>query len=309
MNNVLDIAKIHTGQVNIEQKPIIIKTMFLDLSNFFSQVSKVKNIGLKSHIPSGKYQAVNTDEAKLFQILTNLINNAFKFTKSGDIDFGYEIIDNNIQFYVKDTGIGIPPDMYEKIFERFIKAEKSISTYYDGVGLGLSICKGLVELLGGHIWVESEIDKGTTFFFTIPNNPENMPDNPEVKNKVINTKPVKGKILIVEDDWVSSQYLDRILTDANITLLHAENGKEAVELVRSTPDIGLVLMDIRMPVMDGFEATKEIKKLRPELPIVAQTAYAYNEEKKKILAAGCNDYLAKPVDDEKLMELINRYLS
>jgi signal transduction histidine kinase len=308
VNNVLDIAKIQTGQVNIEQKPIIIDSIFSDLKNFFSQLAKVKNISLKFHTLSGKYQTIYSDEAKLFQILTNLINNAFKFTKSGNIDCGYEINDNSIQFYVKDTGIGIPTEMYERIFDRFVRADLTLSKNYEGTGLGLAICKGLVELLGGRIWVESVINKGATFFFTIPVSPETTVTKAEIKYIAVPVKPGKGKILIAEDDWISSQYLNKLLSNTNITVIHAENGKEAVELVRNSPDIDLILMDIRMPVMGGIEATKIIKKLRPDLPIIAQTAYAYNEEKNKIIAVGCDGYLSKPIDDEKLNTIINKYL-
>ena len=308
VNNVLDIARIQTGQVNIEQKPILIITMFTDLKSFFSQSTKAKNISLKSHILEGKYKTIYSDESKLFQIFTNLINNAVKFTKSGNIDFGYEIKDNDIQFYVKDSGIGIAKDMYDRIFDRFIQAEDSIVKNYEGAGLGLAICKGLVQLLGGRIWVESEINKGTTFFFTIPNMPVSQLHHEDEKATISTTKTAEGKILIAEDDWISSQYLNRLLTDYNITIINAENGEQAVEAVRNTPDIDLILMDIRMPIMDGIEATKLIKQIRPDLPVIAQTAYAYTEEKNKIILAGCDDYLTKPIDDEKLKELLIRYL-
>ncbi len=308
VNNVLDIAKIRTGQVNIENKSILIKSMFSDLINFFTPLTKVKKINLKSSIPSGKYQAINSDESKIYQILTNLINNAIKFTKSGNIDFGYEIKGSDVLFFVKDTGIGIPVEQFERIFDRFTQADKSIATNYDGVGLGLAICKGLVELLGGRIWVESKINHGTTFFFTIPFTADTMPPIEEIKNTEVTLKPNSGKILIVEDDWVNSQYFDRLFVDSKLILIHAENGEEAVNLVQSTPDIDLILMDIRMPVMDGMEATKQIKKIKPELPIIAQTAFAYNEEKKNILAAGFNEYLTKPIDELKLFGLINKYL-
>lgn len=308
VNNVLDIAKIRTGQVNIEHKSILIKSMFSDLMNFFTPIAKVKQINLKSNIPSGKHQAINSDEAKLFQILTNLINNAVKFTKSGNVDFGYEIKDNEVVFYVKDTGIGIPIEMYERIFDRFIQADKSIATNYDGAGLGLAICKGLVELLGGRIWVESKLSIGTTFFFTIPFTADTMTPHAEIKNSEVTLKPINGKILIVEDDWVNSQYFDRLFANSKIILIHAENGAEAVNLSRNTPDIDLILMDIRMPVMDGIEAAKQIKEIRPDLPIIAQTAYAYNEEKKDILAGGFDGYLTKPIDEVNLFALINKYL-
>ncbi|MGA2296447.1 MAG: ATP-binding protein, partial [FCB group bacterium] len=309
VNNVLDISKIQTGQVNLEQKPILINSIFSDLFTFFSSFADTKNIKLNYHNLDDKFRTIYSDEAKLHQILTNLINNAIKFTKSGSIDFGYEIKDNVIQLYVKDTGIGIQADMYERIFDRFTQAESTLSRNYEGAGLGLAICKGLVELLGGKIWVESEINKGTTFFFTLPYTPfAQQTHQEEILISESPLKKAKGKILIAEDDWVSFQYLNRHLVNADITVIHAENGEEAVELVRKTPDIALILMDIRMPVMDGIEATKQIKLIRPDLPIIAQTAYAFSEEKNKILSIGCDEYLPKPIENDKLKVLIDKYL-
>ncbi|MCX6320348.1 MAG: ATP-binding protein [Bacteroidia bacterium] len=308
VNNVLDISKIQTGQVEIERKPVLINSIFSDLFTFFSHFAKIKNNSINYHNLDDKKRIIFSDETKVHQILTNLLNNAIKFTESGSIDFGYEIKDNIIQFYVRDTGIGIPPEMYDRIFDRFTQAEQSLSRNYEGAGLGLAICKGLVELLGGRIWVESEINKGTTFFFTLPYIPVALPFPVEVIHSKSPVKKAKGKILIAEDDWISYQFLNRFLVNSEITVIHAENGEQAVRFVRNTPDIDLVLMDIRMPVMDGIEATKLIKQIRPDLPIIAQTAYAFSEEKNKILSIGCDEYLAKPLDNDKLKELINKYL-
>ena len=250
-----------------------------------------------------------TDEAKLNQVLVNLVSNAIKFTKSGDIDFGFEIKGDFVQFYVKDTGIGIQEELFETIFDRFIQAEQTMTKNYEGAGLGLAISKGLVELLGGKIWVTSKINKGTTFFFTIPYIEGNEHIQPGADIQEIQSRPARGKILIAEDDWTSLQYLKRILLKQNIIVIHVENGEQAIELVRNTPDINLILMDIRMPVMDGIEATKQIKQIRPDLPIIAQTAYAFEDEKSKILAIGCDEYLAKPLDNIKLNEIVNKYLN
>jgi len=298
VNNVLDISRIQTEQVKIGQKPILINSIFSDFLTFFSPLAKAKNIILSYHNQDDKCITIYTDESKLHQILTNLINNAVKFTKFGNIDFGYEIKENFIQFYVKDTGIGIPQELYDRIFDRFVQAEQSTTKNYEGAGLGLAISKGLVELLGGRIWLESEIDRGTTFFFTLP----------YTSVSEIPVKHAHGKVLIVEDDLVSSQYLRKILGKYDITVIHAENGEQAVEFVKNTPDIDLILMDIRMPVMDGIEAIKLIKQIDPDLPIIAQTAYTFSEEKNKIMSSGCNGYLAKPLDSVKLNALIDRYL-
>ncbi len=171
IHNVIDIAKIQTGQVEIKKKPVFIYSIFSDLFTYFKPMANTKNIRLNYYIQDDKFCVVYSDEAKLYQILTNLINNAIKFSESGNIDFGYDIQADFIQFYVKDTGIGIHPNLYDIIFDRFIQVDQSLSREYEGAGLGLAICKGLVGLLGGRIWVESVVNKGTTFFFTLPYRP------------------------------------------------------------------------------------------------------------------------------------------
>ncbi|MCX6236291.1 MAG: ATP-binding protein, partial [Bacteroidia bacterium] len=309
VTNVLDISKIQTGQVVIEKKPVIINSIFSDLLTLFNPVAKAKNISLNYHNQHHKDETVNSDKAKVHQILVNLINNALKFTKSGSIEYGYEIKDDFVQIYVKDTGIGIPPELYDSIFDRFIQVEQSMKRNFEGAGLGLAISRGLVELLGGKIRVESEINKGSTFFFTLPYTKVAVSSKTVRKHSGIPVKHGTGKILIAEDDWISFKCLQKVLMKFDVTVIHAENGEEAVELVRNTPDIDLILMDIRMPVMDGMEATKLIKQIRPDLPIIAQTAYAYSEEKSKILTIGCDEYLAKPLEFLKLKELINLYLN
>jgi CheY-like chemotaxis protein len=229
-------------------------------------------------------------------------------TISGSIDFGYEIKDDKVIFYVKDTGIGISEELHERIFERFTQGQITIARDYEGAGLGLAICKALTDLLGGKIWYESKIGKGSTFFFSIPlNSPHQIESitteehqNPEILNKI--------KILIVEDDLINFKYFNKALVGEELIILHAENGKKAVELVVDIPDIQMVLMDIRMPVMDGFEATKQIKILRPDLPVIAQTAYAFIDERQKILSAGCDDYISKPIVKDDLLKMINKHV-
>jgi len=309
VNNVLDISRIQTGQVKIEQKPLTIHSIFSDLSAIFSPVAKARNISLNFHHQDDEKRAVLSDKTKLVQIFTNLLNNSVKFTKTGNIDCGYEIKDNLIQYYVRDTGIGIQKEMHTRIFDRFIQADQSLTKDYEGAGLGLSISRGLVELLDGKIWVESEIGKGSTFFFTLPYTPVEVTSQTDILNPETPGNHPHRIILIAEDDWISYEYLRRILAKSDISVIHAENGEQAVEMVRNTANIDLILMDIRMPVMNGIEATKLIKKIRPNLPIIAQTAYAFNEEKKKILSVGCDEYLAKPLEHAKLNELINMYLN
>ena len=170
VNNVLEIAKIQTGQVKINKKPVFIYSIFTDLFTFFNPIAKAKKLILKNPDQDNKFVIVYSDEAKLYQVLTNLLSNAIKFSDTGHVDFGYILLDTNIQFYIKDEGLGIPAELFDRIFDRFIQAEMSLSRGYEGAGLGLSICKGLVGLLGGRLWVESEVSKGTTFYFTIPYN-------------------------------------------------------------------------------------------------------------------------------------------
>jgi PAS domain S-box-containing protein len=324
VNNVLDISKIETGQIIINNKSFSINSLIYDMYSFFSHIVNDKGLKLNYHTHSDEeFCIITSDESKLNQIFTNLINNAIKFTSAGSIDYGYEIINSpseglkplkgcnssdTIQFYVKDTGIGISSELHEKIFDRFTQVEDSIGRNFEGAGLGLAICKGLVGLLGGKIWLESEINKGTTFFFTLPYISSAISAQTN-KIKSVSSLPKKSKILIVEDDFVSFKYLRRILKSDQFVLLFAENGEQSIELVNNTPDIDLILMDIRMPVMNGIEATKQIKSIRPDLPVIAQTAYAFTEEKEQILSAGFNDYMSKPLDKDKLFKMIAKYIS
>ncbi len=311
INNVLDISKIETGQIVITEKQFSLNSFITDMFSFFLPVAKQKNIDFNYFIALEEIESyVTSDEFKLNQIISNLINNAIKFTESGTIDFGYKIIDDKyIQFFVKDTGIGIDPEYHSRIFERFSQVDSSITRGYEGAGLGLPICKGLAEKLGGTIWLESEKDKGSTFFVEIPFRPIRQTISTEKSNVDSTVNKTQKTILISEDDYISYKYLKRVLKDFNVVLLHAENGKQAVDFIRNNPEIDIVLMDIRMPVMDGFEATKQIKELRHDLPIIAQTAYAFQTEREKILNAGCDEYLSKPIEKEKLINILEKYLN
>jgi PAS domain S-box-containing protein len=313
VNNVLDISRIQTGQLKIDKKHISLNSLFSNLFGFFTPIAKAKNITLNFQTNSKNNDIqLYSDEAKLHQIFVNLINNAIKFTQSGSIDFGYEIISkpskgsDTIQFYVKDTGIGISSDMHQRIFERFIQVEQSVSRGYEGAGLGLAISKGLVELLGGTIWMKSELNQGSIFYFTIPYTIFDYGLTTNTISSDIKQKTDKIKILIAEDDLTSFKYLKRVLKSDSFTILLAENGEQAVEIVRNTPDIGLILMDIRMPVMDGFEAARLIRLSNPEIPIIAQTAYAFTEERSRILSKDFDDYISKPIDKDLLFQIIEK---
>ncbi len=308
VGNVLDISKIETGLTVLHNTNYFVNTLLSDLFNFFSESANSKGLKFNYHCYFENDQSmIFSDESKLNQILTNLINNALKFTSEGKIEFGYNIKNNDIVFYVKDTGVGIPEDLKHRIFTRFAQVNLSISRGYEGAGLGLSICKGLVELLGGRIWFESEVDKGTTFFFKLPYQSKAEKAESPKQETEFSEKKGRIKILIVEDDSDSNLYYSIILGNENYELLFVENGAKAVEIVKHTLDIDLILMDIRMPVMDGIEATKIIKQIKPELPIIAQTAYAFSEERENILASGCDDYVSKPILKADLLRLIEKY--
>ena len=306
VNNVLDIAKIETGQMNMRLDAFSVNSLITNLYSFFYQSAVLKGIELSFELGlSNENSIIYSDETKLHQVLSNLINNSMKFTKNGKINFGYSITGERIIFFVKDTGIGISKEHQAKIFDRFTQVDLSITRGNEGAGLGLAICKGIIEALGGRIWVESEYSKGTTFYFEIPLLRVDLKLNDFTEfneTEII----AKMKILIAEDDPVSVKYLQRILVDDKIELLFAENGQEAVDIVNQTPDLDLILMDIRMPIMDGIQAAEIIRKLKPELPIIAQTAFAYDEEKEMILTKGFDDYLSKPINEKQLTASISR---
>jgi hypothetical protein len=264
----------------------------------------------KSSLPA-KEAIIKTDNEKVYGILTNLVKNAIKFTYEGSIELGYEKKGEFLEFFVKDTGIGIPKKQYQLIFERFRQGSESHNRGYEGSGLGLSIAKSYVEMLGGKIWVESEEEKGSTFYFTIPYNAVSeekraIENVVSAEHKEVQVKNLK--ILIVEDDEISYSLLTRMLQKISKEVLHAITGVQAVEMCNNNPDFDLVLMDIRMPKMDGNEATRQIRQFNKDVIIIAQTAYAFSGDKEKAIEAGCNDYISKPIDQILLYELIKKHI-
>ena len=258
-----------------------------------------------------KEAIIKTDNEKVYGILINLIKNAIKFTNVGSIEFGYEKKGKYLEFFVKDSGIGIPENQKEMIFERFRQGSESYNRGYEGSGLGLSIAKSYVEMLGGKIWVESEERKGSIFYFTIPYNAVSE-EKTTIKNVTIEKdKEVQLKnlkILIVEDDEVSYSGLTKTLQKISKEVLHAITGVQAVEACRNNPDLDLVLMDIRMPNMDGNEATRQIRQFNKDVIIIAQTAFAFTGDREKAIEAGCNDYISKPINKTLLYELIKKHI-
>jgi hypothetical protein len=309
VNDILDISRIEAGLVFLAWEDTSVNELINTLFAFFEPQAVEKNVILKSvKSLNDKESEVRTDKTRLRQILTNLLNNALKFTAVGEIEFGYVLTEGVLQFFVRDTGIGIPPELHEKIFEPFRQAELEISFHYGGTGLGLSISSKLAELLGGKIWLESEPGKGSVFYFTIPYNPtvvESISNAPIGKEQ--DPQASGTVILIAEDDDTNYSFLETALSRENAKLIRATNGLQAVEMCTNNPAIQLVLMDIKMPVMNGYDATRKIKENRPDLPVIVQTAYAMNEDRKKANEAGCDDYIAKPIRITELLKIVSKY--
>jgi PAS domain S-box-containing protein len=312
INDLISISKVESGQMEVYLTSTNINEQLDFLQNFFEPEARQKNITLHKHTSLASNKAtISTDREKLYAILTNLIKNSIKYTESGKIDFGYTVENSRIEFFVCDTGIGIPKEKRKLVFERFMRADIGLSSRFEGAGLGLSISKAYVEMLGGNIWLDNNIENGTCFRFTLPM--DNISIMSDGKDNIKDTITIDSislphtKILVADDDDISLHYLATVLSSYNYEVCTAENGKEAVERCRNVKEICLVLMDIKMPVMNGVEATKEIKKFRPELPVVAQTSFALESEKAKYSNL-FDDYITKPIMASELKRVINNYL-
>ena len=325
INDIIDISKIESGLIKPEINESNINQQIEYIYTFFKPEAEAKGIELsfRNTLPA-KEATIQTDREKLYAILTNLVKNAIKYTKEGSIEFGVSTGSTTVstgsttgsvsepvelQFYVKDTGIGIPKDRQEAIFERFIQADIADKKAYQGAGLGLTISKAYVEMLGGRIWVESKEGIGSTFYFTLPHNTEKIKNNidnqPDISVKINNVR--KLKILIAEDDEVSEMLIDNYIKIFGKEILKARTGIEAVKVCQTNPDIDLILMDIRMPDMGGYEATRQIRQLNQEVVIIAQTAYGLTGDREKAIESGCNDYITKPIKKSELQTLIQKY--
>lgn len=249
-----------------------------------------------------------TDKQRLTQILNNLLSNAFKFTSKGEINFGYRKAENNLEFFVKDTGLGIPESMYQAVFERFRQAENPEFQPNHGTGLGLSISQKLVELLGGKIYLESMEEKGTTFYFTVPYIKPPQEVEQAIDQQTLVSPGFKHTILIAEDEEINLLYLNEILNHPSVITIHARNGMEAIELCKKHVEVDIVLMDVKMPKMNGLDATRKIREFRPELPIIIQSAYAMQQDKERAFLSGCTDFLVKPINKGQLIKMLNKYL-
>ena len=307
INNLVSISKIEAGIVELDIKPVQPAKILANIFDFFEPQVKKQGLELFLDIPNTPL-TISTDETKLNQIVTNLLANALKFTYKGKITFGYGIRENQVLFFVSDTGMGILPEHQKIIFDRFRQAHTNFNRPYEGAGLGLSISKSYIEFLGGNITVESVPEVGSTFFFTLPLNDTDMTFQEQIKE--IHNDEIESRltILLAEDDQTNALYATEILMSDNVSVIWVKNGKEAIEQVALNPAINIILMDLKMPVMNGIEATKIIKKSEPTKKIIALTAYAASSDKDNALAAGCDDFLAKPFRKEDLIRKINNLI-
>ncbi len=306
VSDVLTISSLETRQEKLNIEKVSLNNIILDLLTIFKQQAVNQNISLYAKQQLNNEQSeIFTDKTKITQILSNLISNALKFTHKGFIEFGYELKNCELEFYVKDSGIGIQANVQQKIFERFNQADTTISKKYGGTGLGLAISKGFIELLEGKIWVDSEVNKGSSFYFTIPYKPVNE----HITTTNLKQKNNSHTILVAEDEEYNYLFIEELLIDFDYKLIHAKNGQEAIEIFKTSgQEISLILMDIKMPIIDGHTAARIIKKLKPELPIIAQSAYALEQERAKFEGI-FDDYLTKPIQNDLLIEIISKYLN
>ncbi len=305
VDDILDISKIEAGQITIKHEPTNLNRILDELFLSFNEIKhqkKITNVTLVfDSFGNANELTVLTDSFRLRQILMNLIGNALKFTDSGNITFGIESVGyDEIVIYVSDTGIGISPDQIPYIFDRFRKIDNEKNRLFRGAGLGLAISQKLVELLGGRIWVESKVNKGTTFRFTIPNTQTNQPEKRIIRKRLHLDTQKRLRVLVAEDDANNYQFIFQVLNRYDVEIMWAKDGKEAVELC-SKELFDVILMDIKMPVMDGFTAAEKIKSRFPNIRIIAQTAYPGQTEIEKCLNSGCDDFITKPINPNLLI--------
>ncbi len=313
IDDIIDIAKIEAGQVNVHIAECFISDLFRELHLMFLQNIKRSDkdnvkLTLKWNWPVSEL-AIYTDPFRLKQILVNLLGNAVKFTEEGEIVLGIEEHPEGIRFSVKDSGIGIREEKQKIIFDRFMQGHETKTKLYGGTGLGLAISKNLTEILGGEIGLESVSGEGSTFWFILPRNEVPLKYEAALRAPVFDVRSWEGKkILIAEDDHSNYYFLNEALKDTGVEIHWARDGEETLAIFRELTDLNLVLMDINMPLINGYECTRIIKQERPDLPVVAQTAYAMSGEREISKDAGCDDYLSKPIKVKDLLNVIGRLI-
>jgi CheY-like chemotaxis protein len=310
ITNYMDISLLISGEMIVRKKELSPDQLLRELYQKFKPACDARNIELSLSLPeSSERLIINSDADLLAKIFTQLLNNAVKFTEKGIIQYGYSRRQDKLEFFVSDTGIGIGKEFTENLFNLFVKEERIKTRPNEGSGLGLSVSRRLVELLGENLFVDSEKGKGSRFYFTVP-----------LINKLISaelnfTGPPKhgfrlSTILVSEDDETSFLYIKTILEQStSAKILHAVNGRDAIEKFRNNPDIDIILMDMKMPEINGLEATLKIKAINPDIPVIAITAYAMVGDEKRILEAGCDSYISKPINKQALLDKIAEFIT
>ncbi len=309
IDDILEISKLETRQVKVFEQEVNVNFLMLELFNIFNLRSKENGIPLYlKRTLSDDFSNIYTDRSKLIKVLSNILENALKFTSSGYIEFGYDCDGSNIKFYVKDTGIGIEKEKQEIIFDRFSQAENTLSRKRDGLGLGLSIAKENTILLGGKISIESKVGEGSVFYVSIPYKRVKIGSSQDEDNN--KSEDEKFKILVVEDEEVNFLYMETLLRriSNDIHIIQASTGEEAVRFCKQKNAVDLILMDIRLPGQNGIEATKQIKQIYPDLPVIAHSAYTSDSDIEKSMRAGFDDYITKPISKENLLQVLEQYL-
>ena len=324
INDVLDLSKIESGKLLIDlENNSILETVY-DAQQSLQIGAEKKGIELKIEFENPFPVMLSTDVYRLKQILINLIGNAIKFTNEGSVTIGLRATENHLDFAIRDTGDGMSEEGVKSLFRPFEQLDNAMTRANQGTGLGLAISKQLAKLLGGGITVESEPGKGTVFTLSLP---KNTPDNVEMvsqlpayiggicqradgsKNPRQMVEPINAKVLLVEDGIDNQKLITLILKKANVQVVIAENGQLGVDALQGDHDFDLVLMDMQMPVMDGYQATKEIRKQGMDIPIIALTAHAMASDQKECLDAGCDEYATKPINRDRLYRLIRQFIN
>lgn len=317
INDIIDASKVEAGQLTLAFSNFKVNNLLRQLKQFYEKEKVFQQreaLEIRLILPKRSNSImIYSDIGRIEQVITNLMDNALKFTEKGFVELGYTVDEKSIVFFVTDSGIGIDSTKQQLIFDRFRQVEGELARIKGGTGLGLSISKGIIEMLGGKIWVESSLGKGAKFFFSLPSIviKNDLTDEEFIQEESDERKVPDWKnlvLLIAEDEEVNYILLNEILEPTGVTLLWARDGLQAVELVNSIKKIDAILMDIKMPVMNGYAATMEIRQINANIPIIAQTAYAFTEDRQKAEAAGCDEYLVKPINSVELFDKLDRLM-
>lgn len=310
IDNIIEVSQLESGQIKVNESTVKIDDTISFLARMYSKEADKKGLEFRVEKPDCDIiPQVKTDKQKLETILSSILENAIKFTERGFVELGCRCRDNGISLYIKDSGVGIPEERREAIFERFVQGETDLSRPYEGSGLGLSIARAYADLIGLRISLDSTPGKGSTFTVNIPEKCLAKNEPATAEPLIRKFKPGKEKVVIIaEDDETSFQYLEILLSGENLRIIRAMDGIEAIEACEEYPEAALILMDLKMPKLDGFEATRKIRKNGKKVPVIAQTAYAMSGDRQRALDCGCNDYISKPINGAELIHKVRLQL-